>query len=168
MNLSRWTYGISSSYSYPLQNRVIVRLNIGSNPWINGHCFVWDGSDVDVVGDGDNVGVDNGGDDVIDSDFDDVVGSGDADVVDNDDDDVIDNGDDDVVGDGDDDVVGDGGDILKLLSGGRLACQMDEDSSALLSAFKMTMMMMLMVLIRTMLMITKSRMTISIIWCNPK
>ena len=143
-----------------LQNRVIVRLNIGSNPWINGHCFVWDGSDVDVVGDGDNVGVDNGGDDVIDSDFDDVVGSGAADVVDNDDDDVIDNG--------DDDVVGDGGDILKLLSGGRLACQMDEDSSALLSAFKMTMMMMLMVLIRTMLMITKSRMTISIIWCNPK
>ena len=160
MNLSRWTYGISSSYSYPLQNRVIVRLNIGSNPWNNWHCFVCDDSDVDVVGDGDNVGVDNGGDDVIDSDFDDVVGSGDADVVDNDDDDVIDNG--------DDDVVGDGGDILKLLSGGRLACQMDEDSSALLSAFKMTMMMMLMVLIRTMLMITKSRMTISIIWCNPK
>ena len=160
MNLSIWTYGISSSYSYPLQNRVIVRLNIGSNPWNNWHCFVCDDSDVDVVGDGDNVGVDNGGDDVIDSSFDDVVGSGDADVVDNDDDDVIDNG--------DDDVVGDGGDILKLLSGGRLACQMDEDSSALLSAFKMTMMMMLMVLIRTMLMITKSRMTISIIWCNPK
>ena len=160
MNLSRWTYGISSSYSYPLQNRVIVRLNIGSNPWNNWHCFVCDDSDVDVVGDGDNVGVDNGGDDVIDSSFDDEVGSGDADVVDNDDDDVIDNG--------DDDVVGDGGDILKLLSGGRLACQMDEDSSALLSAFKMTMMMMLMVLIRTMLMITKSRMTISIIWCNPK
>ena len=160
MNLSRWTYGISSSYSYPLQNRVIVRLNIGSNPWNNWHCFVCDDSDVDVVGDGNNIGVDNGGDDVIDSDFDDVVGSGAADVVDNDDDDVIDNG--------DDDVVGDGGDILKLLSGGRLACQMDEDSSALLSAFKMTMMMMLMVLIRTMLMITKSRMTISIIWCNPK
>ena len=160
MNLLRWAYGISSSYSYPLQNRVIVRLNIGSNPWNNWHCFVCDDSNVDVVGDGDNVGVDNGGDDVIDSDFDDVVGSGDADVVDNDDDDVIDNG--------DDDVVGDGGDILKLLSGGRLACQMDEDSSALLSAFKMTMMMMLMVLIRTMLMITKSRMTISIIWCNPK
>ena len=106
-------------------------MNIGSNPWNNGHCFVCDDSDVDVVGDGDNVGVDNGGDDV--------------------------------VGNGDDDVVGDGGDILKLLSGGRLACQMDEDSSALLSAFKMTMMMMLMVLIRTMLMITKSRMTISII-----
>ena len=130
-------------------------MNVVSNPWNNGHCFVCDDSDVDVVGDGNNIGVDNGGDDVIDSDFDDVVGSGDADVVDNDDDDVIDNG--------DDDVVGDGGDILKLLSGGRLACQMDEDSSALLSAFKMTMMMMLMVLIRTMLMITKSRMTISII-----
>ena len=130
-------------------------MNVVSNPWNNGHCFVRDDSDVDVVGDGDNVGVDNSGDDVIDGDFYDIGGSGDADVVDNDDDDVIDNG--------DDDVVGDGGDILKLLSGGRLACQMDEDSSALLSAFKMTMMMMLMVLIRTMLMNTKSRMAISII-----
>ena len=139
MNLSRWTYGISSSHSYPLQNRVIVRLNIGSNPWNNWHCFVCDDSDVDVVGDGDNVGVDNGGDDVIDSDFDDVVGSGAADVVDNDGDDVIDNG--------DDDVVGDGGDILKLLSGGRLACQMDEDSTALLLAFGMMVMMMVMVMI---------------------
>ena len=60
-------------------------MTIGSNPWNNGHCFVCDDSDVDVVGDGNNIGVDNGGDDVIDSDFDDVVGSGAADVVDNDD-----------------------------------------------------------------------------------
>ena len=49
---------------------------------------------------------------------------------------TINGGDGDGVGDGgDDDGVGDGGDILKLLSGGRLACQMDEDSTALLLAF---------------------------------
>ena len=55
-----------------------------------------------------------------------------------------DDGGDDGIGDGagagDDDGIGDGGDILKLLSGGRLACQMDEDSTALLLAFAMMMM----------------------------
>ena len=52
-----------------------------------------------------------------------------------------------IVNGGDDDGVGDGGDILKLLSGGRLACQMDEDSTALLLAFGMMMTKMVMVMI---------------------
>ena len=58
-----------------------------------------------------------------------------------------------------DDGAGDGGDILKLLSGGRLACQMDEDSTALLLAFSMIIIISIVMIMIVAMMITQMMMT---------